>query len=145
MYTHISTSVSSHHHSAETLFLHGGKKIISSHKLLSFICLQPTMSRNTEELEFILQNNKKFKREGAPDDDGKEDRDDDDDDRPEDSIPDLPENSAARDFLKNAPSKGLWLPMGMEVKVMQCWYVFYCISCTPFSHAVMIICYSQAM
>ena len=41
--------------------------------------------------------------------------------RPEDAIPDLPENQATRDFLKNAPSKGLWLPMGLEVKTMQCW------------------------
>lgn len=41
--------------------------------------------------------------------------------RPEDDIPDLPENQSAREFLKNAPSKGLWLPMGVEVKVMQCW------------------------
>ena len=31
----------------------------------------------------------------------------------EDAIPDLPENQATRDFLKNAPSKGLWLPMGL--------------------------------
>ena len=41
--------------------------------------------------------------------------------RPEDAIPDKPENEAVRDFLKNAPSKGLWMPMGVEVKVMQCW------------------------
>ena len=40
---------------------------------------------------------------------------------PEDSIPDLPENAAAREFLKNAPTKGLWMPLGKEVKVMQCW------------------------
>lgn len=39
----------------------------------------------------------------------------------EDAIPDLPENAAAREFLKKAPKKGLWLPMGKEVKVMQCW------------------------
>ena len=38
----------------------------------------------------------------------------------EDSIPDLPENQAARQFLSKAPTKGLWLPMGVEVKVMQC-------------------------
>jgi hypothetical protein len=36
--------------------------------------------------------------------------------RPEDCIPDLPENATARNFLKNAPTKGLWLPMGQEVK-----------------------------
>mmetsp|Transcript_140 Transcript_140/g.232 ORF Transcript_140/g.232 Transcript_140/m.232 type:complete len:188 (-) Transcript_140:148-711(-) len=41
--------------------------------------------------------------------------------RPEDSIPDRPENQEAREFLKNAPSKGLWLPFGKEVKVMKCW------------------------
>lgn len=40
---------------------------------------------------------------------------------PEESIPDLPENAAARDFLKSAPTKGLWMPLGKEVKVMQCW------------------------
>mmetsp|Transcript_36412 Transcript_36412/g.58441 ORF Transcript_36412/g.58441 Transcript_36412/m.58441 type:complete len:156 (-) Transcript_36412:355-822(-) len=41
--------------------------------------------------------------------------------RPEDTIPDRPENQEAREFLKNAPSKGLWLPFGKEVKVMKCW------------------------
>ena len=41
--------------------------------------------------------------------------------RPEDLIPDKPENAAAREFLKNAPSKGLWMPLGTEVKVMKCW------------------------
>ena len=41
--------------------------------------------------------------------------------RPEELIPDLPENQAARDFLKSAPSKGLWMPLGVEVKVMKCW------------------------
>jgi len=41
--------------------------------------------------------------------------------KPEDSIPDLPENKEAREFLKQAPSKGLWMPLGKEVKVMQCW------------------------
>ena len=40
---------------------------------------------------------------------------------PEESIPDLPENAAARNFLKLAPSKGLWMHLGKEVKVMQCW------------------------
>eukprot|EP01038_Epipyxis_sp_PR26KG_P009118 gene9118-12299_t len=40
--------------------------------------------------------------------------------RPEESIPDLPENQKARDFLRKAPKKGLPLPMGVEVKVMQC-------------------------
>ncbi|KAI1303573.1 Retinitis pigmentosa 9 -like protein [Halotydeus destructor] len=41
--------------------------------------------------------------------------------RPEDCIPDRPENSEARDFLARAPTKGLWMPLGKEVKVMQCW------------------------
>lgn len=40
--------------------------------------------------------------------------------RPEDAIPDLPENQKAREFLRNAPTKGVWLPLGSEVKVMQC-------------------------
>lgn len=51
---------------------------------------------------------------------GDETRQQDEEARPEDIIPDLPENSAARDFLKKAPSKGLYMPMGKEVKVMQC-------------------------
>ena len=41
--------------------------------------------------------------------------------RPEDAIPDLPENQAAREFLKSAPTRGLFMPLGKEVKVMQCW------------------------
>jgi retinitis pigmentosa 9 protein len=41
--------------------------------------------------------------------------------RPEDCIPDLPENQAAREFLAKAPTKGLWMPLGKEVKVMKCW------------------------
>ncbi|OQV13130.1 putative Retinitis pigmentosa 9 protein-like protein [Hypsibius exemplaris] len=44
-----------------------------------------------------------------------------DEERPEDSIPNLPQNRDARDFLATAPSKGLWMPLGKEVKVMQCW------------------------
>lgn len=47
---------------------------------------------------------------------------------PEDSIPDLPENQAARNFLKQAPRKGLHMPLGKEVKVMQCW------RCKAFGH-----------
>lgn len=68
------------------------------------------------------------------------------DDKYEEEIPDLPENAAAIEFLKKAPSKGLfsaiiclfslpttyvtlsffvclglWMPLGKEVKVMQCW------------------------
>ena len=41
--------------------------------------------------------------------------------RPEDVIPDTPANSAAREFLAKAPTKGLWMPLGKEVKVMKCW------------------------
>jgi len=41
--------------------------------------------------------------------------------RPEDIIPDLPENAEAREFLRKAPTTGLWLPLGKEVKVMKCW------------------------
>ena len=41
--------------------------------------------------------------------------------KPEDAIPDLPENQAAREFLKSAPTHGLFMPLGKEVKVMQCW------------------------
>jgi len=43
------------------------------------------------------------------------------DELPEDCIPDLPENKDAREFLAHAPSKGLWMPLGKEVKVMKCW------------------------
>ncbi|KAG9355436.1 hypothetical protein JZ751_000274, partial [Albula glossodonta] len=42
-------------------------------------------------------------------------------DKPEDCIPDTPGNEQARDFLAHAPTKGLWMPLGKEVKVMQCW------------------------
>jgi hypothetical protein len=45
----------------------------------------------------------------------------DDELRPEEAIPDRPENKAAREFLRNAPTKGLFMPLGKEVKVMQCW------------------------
>ncbi|XP_028392823.1 retinitis pigmentosa 9 protein-like [Dendronephthya gigantea] len=41
--------------------------------------------------------------------------------KPEDCIPNLPENEQAREFLSKAPSKGLWMPLGKEVKVMKCW------------------------
>jgi retinitis pigmentosa 9 protein len=41
--------------------------------------------------------------------------------RPEDAIPDEPQNQEVREFLKNAPTEGLWMPLGKEVKVMQCW------------------------
>ncbi|XP_077363021.1 retinitis pigmentosa 9 protein [Festucalex cinctus] len=41
--------------------------------------------------------------------------------KPEDCIPAEPGNESARTFLANAPTKGLWMPLGKEVKVMQCW------------------------
>ncbi|XP_056154792.1 retinitis pigmentosa 9 protein [Lampris incognitus] len=41
--------------------------------------------------------------------------------KPEDCIPAAPGNEDARDFLAHAPTKGLWMPLGKEVKVMQCW------------------------
>lgn len=41
--------------------------------------------------------------------------------KPEDCVPDLPENQEVRQFLASAPTKGLWMPLGKEVKVMQCW------------------------
>lgn len=60
---------------------------------------------------------KDFVLEGTIDQEGK----DDEELRPEDTIPDLPENQAAREFLRKAPTKGLYMPLGKEVKVMQCW------------------------
>lgn len=42
--------------------------------------------------------------------------------KPEDCIPVAPGNEDARDFLAHAPTKGLWMPLGKEVKVMQCEY-----------------------
>ncbi|OXB83199.1 UNVERIFIED_CONTAM: hypothetical protein H355_001951 [Colinus virginianus] len=44
-----------------------------------------------------------------------------DETKPEDCIPDVPGNESAREFLAHAPTKGLWMPLGKEVKVMQCW------------------------
>lgn len=44
-----------------------------------------------------------------------------DEEKPEDCIPDAPGNEDARTFLAHAPTKGLWMPLGKEVKVMQCW------------------------
>ncbi|XP_077447377.1 retinitis pigmentosa 9 protein [Stigmatopora argus] len=41
--------------------------------------------------------------------------------KPEDCIPAEPGNEGARSFLANAPTRGLWMPLGKEVKVMQCW------------------------
>ncbi|MCJ8746238.1 hypothetical protein PDJAM_G00139450 [Pangasius djambal] len=41
--------------------------------------------------------------------------------KPEDCIPDVPGNEDAREFLAHAPTRGLWMPLGKEVKVMQCW------------------------
>ena len=73
-----------------------------------------------EERELILRKQGKFKREGSESGDStSSDSDSPFDQKPEDTIPDLPENNAAREFLKNAPKKGLWMPLGVEVKVMQ--------------------------
>nr|XP_044621089.1 retinitis pigmentosa 9 protein-like isoform X1 [Equus asinus] len=47
-----------------------------------------------------------------------------DETKPEDCIPDVPGNEHAREFLAHAPTKGLWMPLGKEVKVMQCFCVF---------------------
>ena len=44
--------------------------------------------------------------------------------QPEDCIPETEQNREAREFLANAPKKGLWMPLGKEVKVMQC--QFFC-------------------
>lgn len=44
-----------------------------------------------------------------------------DDEKPEDCIPAEPGNEEARTFLASAPTRGLWMPLGKEVKVMQCW------------------------
>ncbi|XP_037549638.1 retinitis pigmentosa 9 protein [Nematolebias whitei] len=41
--------------------------------------------------------------------------------KPEDCIPEETGNEDARNFLAHAPTKGLWMPLGKEVKVMQCW------------------------
>lgn len=45
-------------------------------------------------------------------------------DKPEDCIPAEPGNEEARNFLAHAPTKGLWMPLGKEVKVMQCEYYY---------------------
>ncbi|KAG8139446.1 hypothetical protein E2320_002220 [Naja naja] len=39
--------------------------------------------------------------------------------KPEDCIPDVPGNENAREFLAHAPTKGLWMPLGKEVKDSQ--------------------------
>uniref|UniRef100_A0A8C9BPH4 Retinitis pigmentosa 9 protein n=1 Tax=Phocoena sinus TaxID=42100 RepID=A0A8C9BPH4_PHOSS len=44
-----------------------------------------------------------------------------DETKPEDCIPDVPGSEHAREFLAHAPTKGLWMPLGKEVRVMQCW------------------------
>ena len=43
-----------------------------------------------------------------------------DETKPEDCIHVVPGNVLAREFLAHAPTKGLWMPLGKEVKVMQC-------------------------
>uniref|UniRef100_A0A2I3RDB5 RP9 pre-mRNA splicing factor n=1 Tax=Pan troglodytes TaxID=9598 RepID=A0A2I3RDB5_PANTR len=50
--------------------------------------------------------------------------------KPEDCIPDVPGNEHAREFLAHAPTKGLWMPLGKEVKVMQC----ECWRCKRYGH-----------
>uniref|UniRef100_H0W3K2 RP9 pre-mRNA splicing factor n=1 Tax=Cavia porcellus TaxID=10141 RepID=H0W3K2_CAVPO len=49
-----------------------------------------------------------------------------DESKPEDCIPDVLGKEQAREFLAHALTKGLWMPLGKEVKVMQCcrckWY-----------------------
>lgn len=52
--------------------------------------------------------------------------------KPEDCIPAEPGNEEARTFLAHAPTKGLWMPLGKEVKVMQCEYS-YTVSLIPAS------------
>ncbi len=56
--------------------------------------------------------------------------------KPEDSIPDLPENQAVREFLRKAPKVGLHMPLGKEVKVMQCF------RCKIYGHRLIYICNS---
>ena len=43
-----------------------------------------------------------------------------DETKPEDCIPDVPDNEHARELLVHEPTKGLWMPLWKEVKVMQC-------------------------
>jgi retinitis pigmentosa 9 protein len=64
------------------------------------------------EQDEILQKLENFVKEGEEEAEVKE--------RPDDCIPDLPENKTAREFLKKAPTQGLVRPLGKEVKVMQC-------------------------
>ena len=70
-------------------------------------------SQDISEREIIEKHSAQFVREGEVVNE--------EDVRPEDAIPDLPENQAAREFLKTAPTNGLYMPLGKEVKVMQCW------------------------
>jgi retinitis pigmentosa 9 protein len=73
-------------------------------------------SREDEkEREIVRKNLGKFQEEGESDSASSEESE-----NPEDCIPDLPENAAAREFLRIAPRKGLHMPLGKEVKVMQC-------------------------
>ena len=45
------------------------------------------------------------------------------DEKPEDCIPDRPENAAAREFLAKAPTKGLWMPLGDLATICHMYYV----------------------
>lgn len=78
-----------------------------------------------QERVLIQVGSEAFVREGENDAEKEE--------RPEDSIPDLPENQAAREFLKTAPTQGLFMPLGKEVKVMQCW------RCKAYGHRYMTV------
>jgi len=41
--------------------------------------------------------------------------------KPEDAIPDTPENKAAREMVRMTATTGLRAPLGKEMKIMQCW------------------------
>jgi len=41
--------------------------------------------------------------------------------KPEDAIPDTPENAAAREMVRMTATTGLRAPLGKEMKIMQCW------------------------
>ena len=80
------------------------------------------LNNNDGKDGIIPRNVRGFKTEGEILNENEEkERIGDEHERPEDAIPDLPENAKAREFLKNAPTRGLWQPLGKEVKVMQCW------------------------
>ncbi|XP_047550566.1 retinitis pigmentosa 9 protein isoform X3 [Lutra lutra] len=59
-----------------------------------------------------------------------------DETKPEDCIPDVPGNEHAREFLAHAPTKGLWMPLGKEVKVMQCEYRRVASNTPPYTQVI---------